>query len=320
MRKGLLLWIMVTISLLQLNAAKTTIFVKNGSNGNGQSWENAYGDLQKALKAAKKGDQIWVAAGIYVPTYDGDRHVAFNLVNEVSLYGGFAGFEKSLAERDLTLNQTILSGEIGTASKDDNSFTVVYAEKIGATTIIDGFTISDGSANGTEANVHRTTCGAAWFNFNSSPTIKNCIFKQNLARLGGAIYNYAGKGGNSSPLIKMCSFIDNQADLDGGCIYNNGDEGTCTPRIEECHFSDNIATYGAGIMNRAKFGKTIVTVLGCKFINNKSLVKGSAIYNHRDNSGICKDVTQNCIFEDNLASVGKAISNTLNNGLNTGGN
>ncbi len=319
MRKGLLLWIMVTISLLQLDAART-IYVKDGSNGNGQSWENAYGDLQKALKAAKKGDQIWVAAGMYVPTYDGDRNIAFILVEGVSMYGGFAGFETSPGERDLTLNQTILSGEIGTAAKDDNSFTVVYAEKISPLTVIDGFVISDGSANGTEADVHRSTCGAAWFNFNSSPIIKNCTFKQNLARLGGAIYNYAGKNGNSSPTITACSFIDNQADLDGGGIYNNGDNGICKPRIVECHFKDNIATYGGGIMNRARLGKTLVTVLGSKFINNKALVKGSAIYNHRDNTGICQANTQDCIFEENLASVGHDINNTLNNGLSTGGN
>lgn len=319
MRKGLLLWIMVTISLLQLDAART-IYVKDGSNGNGQSWENAYGDLQKALKAAKKGDQIWVAAGTYVPTYDGDRNIAFILVEGVSMLGGFAGFETDPSERDLTLNQTILSGEIGTATKDDNSFTVVYAEKISPITVIDGFVISDGSANGTDPDVHRSTCGAAWFNFNSSPTIKNCIFKQNLARLGGAIYNYAGKNGNSSPTITACSFIDNQADLDGGGIYNNGDNGICKPRIEDCHFKDNIATYGGAIMNRARLGKTLITVLGSKFINNKALVKGSAIYNHRDNTGICQANTQDCIFEENLASVGHDINNTLNNGLSTGGN
>lgn len=319
MRKGLLLWVLMMGSLLQLGAAKT-IYVKNGSNGNGQSWGNAFGDLQKALKAAKKGDQIWVAAGTYVPTYDGNRSIAFNLVNEVSLYGGFGGFESSISERNLKQYQTILSGEIGTAAADDNSYTVIYAEKISSQTVIDGFSISGGRANGTDAGVHRNNCGAGWFNNNASPIIKNCIFIKNVGREGGAIYNYASKGGNSSPRISYCSFIDNQADLDGGAIFNNGDEGTCKPRIERCRFENNIATYGAGMMNRAKFGKTIVTVLECKFINNKSLVKGSAVYNHRDNSGICQANTQDCIFEDNLASVGKEVSNRLNNGLGTGGN
>lgn len=319
MRKGLLLWIMVMISLLQTGSAKT-IYVKNGSNGNGLSWENAFGDLQKALKAAKKGDEIWVAAGIYVPTYDGNRSVSFSLVEEVSMFGGFAGFETKVSQRDFTVNQTILSGEIGTAAKEDNSFTVVYAEKITRTTVIDGFIISDGHANGTENDVHRNTCGAAWFNFNSSPTITNCVFKENLARYGGAMYNYSGKGGNSSPMVKTCNFLDNQADLDGGCIYNNGDEGTCMPRFEACVFNNNIATYGAGMMNRAKYGKTMVTILGSKFISNKTLMRGPAIYNHRDKSGICQATTQDCTFEENYASVGKEISNTMNNGLSTGGN
>jgi len=306
-------------ALLQLDAAKT-IYVKDGSNGNGHSWENAFGDLHKALKAAKKGDQIWVAAGVYVPTYDGDRTVAFYLVDEVSLYGGFAGIESSLEQRDVENNETVLSGEIGTASKDDNSYTIIYADNISSKTIIDGFIISDGNANGTNPGVHRNTCGAAWFNLSSSPLIKNCKFIANVAREGAAIYNYAGKNGVCSPKILSCSFIDNHADLDGGSIFNNGDDGNCSPKIELCHFENNIATYGAGMMNRARNGMTRVTVLQCKFSNNKSLVKGSAIYNHRDNSGICTANTQDCIFEDNLASVGREVSNTLNNGLSTGGN
>lgn len=316
-RKGLLLWIMVTVSLLQLDAATGKIlYVKDGSNGNGQSWENAYGDLQTALKAAKKSDQIWVAAGTYVPTYDGNRSIAFQLVNEVSLYGGFAGRETSLAERNPERNQTILSGEIGTASKDDNSYTIIYAEKITSTTIVDGFIISDGNANGTDAGVHRNTCGAAWFNSSSSPYIRNCVFKQNEAREGAAIYNHAGKAGESSPKIVECKFIDNKADLDGGCIFNNGDDGKCLTRIENCYFENNIATYGAGIMNRAQNGVTKAVVLQCKFANNKSLVKGPAVYNHRDGSGICDAVIQECIFEDNLASVGTEI----NSKFSTGGN
>lgn len=319
MRKGLLLWIMVTVSLLQLGAAKT-IYVKDGSNGNGQSWESAYGDLQQALKAAKKGDQIWVAAGIYVPTYDGDRTIAFHLINEVSMFGGFAGFEKALTERNIELNKTILSGEIGSASKDDNSYTIIVAEKITAATIIDGFTISDGNANGTDPGVHRNTCGAAWFNLSSSPYIRNCTFQQNMAREGGAIYNCAGKGLESSPKIVACNFIDNKADLDGGSIFNNGDDGKCMTRIENCYFENNIATYGAGIMNRARNGVTKATVLQCKFTNNKSFVKGSAIYNHRDNTGICDANTQDCIFEDNFAAVGKDVNGTLNSGTATGGN
>ncbi|MCB0634788.1 MAG: hypothetical protein R2824_01885 [Saprospiraceae bacterium] len=294
--------------------------MKDGSNGKkGLSWEEAFGDLHQALKSAKPGDEIWVAAGIYVPTYDGDRTVPFRLVNEVSMFGGFAGHEKAKEERNFKLNETILSGEIGTASADDNSYTIIYAENVSMKTVIDGFVISDANANGTDAGVHPNTCGAAWFNIGSSPFILNCTFRQNASREGAAIYNYAGKNGKSSPRILACNFVDNKADLDGGAIFNNGDNGECLPRIESCYFENNISTYGAGIMNRASNGVTKATVIECKFVNNKSLVRGSAIYNHRDKSGLCTSMVKDCIFEDNLASVGKDISNTLNNGM-AGGN
>lgn len=320
MSKGLLIWIMVIVSLLHVDATAQTLFVKDGNNGKkGKSWEDAFGDLNDALKNAKKGDVIWVAAGIYVPSYDGNRSASFHLVEEVSMYGGFAGHETSLEERNLKLNETILSGEIGTASPDDNSYTIIHAENISVKTIIDGFIISDANANGTDAGVHPNTCGAAWFNISSSPSIRNCIFRQNAAREGGAIYNFAGKNGKSSPIITACSFIDNKADLDGGAIFNNGDNGECLARIENCYFENNYSNYGGAILNTAANGITKVTVNQCKFVNNKALVRGSAIYNNRVSTGLCTAITKDCIYEDNLASVGKEIGNTLNNGM-AGGN
>lgn len=308
MRKGLLFWVFLMVSLPLLDAK--VIYVNQGSNGNGNSWQQAYGSLQQALKAAKKGDEIWVAAGVYVPTHNGDRNISFRLVESVSLYGGFAGFEQTREERNPQLHKTILSGNIGSASADDNSYTVVYAEKISDATIIDGFIISEGMANGTDKGVNIKTCGAAWFNRSASPTITNCIFTNNTARKGAAIYNAAGKAGICSPKITNCTFQNNQADFDGGSIFNDGTDGKCMPVIRQCRFVNNIATYGAGMMNRAVNGMTKVKLVRCHFKLNKSLVKGGAVYNHRDNSGICEVETQDCTFEDNAASVGADINNT----------
>ena len=52
-------------------AVGTIIYVNQGVTGgshNGDSWADAYTDLQSALSDAVSGDQIWVAAGTYKPT------------------------------------------------------------------------------------------------------------------------------------------------------------------------------------------------------------------------------------------------------------
>ncbi len=59
-----------------------------GSN-NGNTWGDAFTDLQSALAAAANGDNILVAAGTYYPTTGTDRNLSFNLKPGVDLYGGF---------------------------------------------------------------------------------------------------------------------------------------------------------------------------------------------------------------------------------------
>lgn len=317
-------WTLFPEDTLDLNTffsrSGKVIFVKKNGTGNGKSWEKAFGDLQVALQEAKKNDQIWVAEGVYYPTDEADRNLSFTLVESVALLGGFVGIETKPEERDPEKYPTILSGEIGMADTIDDSYTVVYAENISLSTVVDGFIIRGGRADGTEVGISKNNCGAAWFNHNASPTIRNCRFENNTAREGAAIYNLAGDKGNSSPYISNCVFVGNQADLDGGCLFNNGDGGVCKPRIENCTFEKNIATYGAGIMNRARHGMTFVQVRQCEFYKNKALVKGGVIFNHRDKTGICTTNVQDCIFEGNFTTVGSDIDDDYLEGQDIVGN
>ncbi len=89
----------------------TVIFVRKGAAapGNGTSWETAYAELNSVLRSDKSfsGKQIWVAEGNYLPaTSEG-----FLIHSDNSMYGGFAseGNNRSLAERDLTHNFTVLN-------------------------------------------------------------------------------------------------------------------------------------------------------------------------------------------------------------------
>src|SRR5947208_1339464 len=79
----------------------------------GQSWSNAFTDLQSALSAAHSGDQIWVAEGTYKPTGATDRSVSFALRAGVAVYGGFSGAEAQLSQRNWGQHVTTLSGDIG---------------------------------------------------------------------------------------------------------------------------------------------------------------------------------------------------------------
>jgi hypothetical protein len=98
-------------------ASAATCYVNSAATGTnaGTSWANAYTSLQSALVNYPGCMEIWVARGTYKPTATTDRTIAFNINPGVIVYGGFAGTEATLAVRQLAVNPTILSGDIGVA-------------------------------------------------------------------------------------------------------------------------------------------------------------------------------------------------------------
>lgn len=302
--------------------AQAQIFVRSGANGDGSSWQNAFGDLQQALHAARQRGpvQIWVAEGKYAPTATGNRDASFVIPDGVVLLGGFAGFESSPSQRDWQKNLTVLSGEIGSPnSLEDNSYTVVLTKNVSAATTIDGFVISSGTANGVvrEKGAPQRS-GAGWYNDGSNgysnPTVLNCLFINNYGRDGAAFYNYAANG-VANPRIENCQFVNNHADLDGGALYNNGSFGISSPTIINCLFEENEASYGGAIFNIAQSGESLPKISRTAFTKNLSYVRGSSVYNNRDTSaGACDaDVDSSCSFNGNIDKVGTTVSSTTNN-------
>ncbi|MHC4646362.1 MAG: C25 family cysteine peptidase, partial [Planctomycetota bacterium] len=250
-------------SLNVMEAKRKYIYVDIDATGNndGITWEDAYTDLEDALRAADDGTQIWVAEGTYTPGTSRSDEFNIDYVVGVQLYGGFDpdSGDDEWSERDWGENATILSGEIGEPTDSDNCYHVLQLEECDANTVIDGFTITDGygsaysDAGGIEVR-------------ESVVTIRNCAFDDNYAGDdGGAIYilddsvltvvnclfidNEAGDDGgaiaidyDSRVTLVNCTFYENEAEDMGGSIYNNGDDDV-NSIIANCIFRDSGSPY-----------------------------------------------------------------------------
>ena len=300
---------LLTIILMLLITTSTltakTIYVKTNGNdsNNGNSWATAYKTLQKALENAAAEDEIWVANGTYKPTVKAgngtqDRDMAFVLVPDVKLYGGFVGTETSLSQRQLppfgTPSATILSGDLdnsGTISDGDAYHVVISAGNVG-TACLDGFTITEGVTYiGMESNISvneqiiERSYGGGIICINSSPIFTNVTISGNYASgtrgYGGGMYNK-----NSSPTLTNVVISNNIADGFGGGMRNNNS----TPELTHVIISGNTTTgsssSGGGMYN----SNSSITLVNATIENNTASLSGGGIFNY-ESSPVLTNVT-----------------------------
>ncbi|MFH1194244.1 MAG: T9SS type A sorting domain-containing protein [bacterium] len=294
---------MIPIMMLMFGSfvlGQTTIFVDvsatSGSN-NGTSWANAYTSFQAALNAAASGDQIWVAKGTYKPSQDYDlgdesnaRLYHFRMKNVDAIYGGFAGTESSVSARNNYgvggENETILSGDLNDNGKDNNDCYHIFFHPddlaLTSSTVLDGFTIKGGNANGSDLHSN----GGGMFNSFSSPTLSSCTFTSNSAGEGGGMSNYY-----SSPTLTNCTFTSN-SDSWGGGMYNY----ESSPTLTSCTFASNMAYTGGGMYNHYNSSPTLID---CSFKNNSAINNNGGGMSNEFSS---HPTLTNCIFTSNSAT------------------
>lgn len=219
---------MALIILLTLAArtatAQTTFHVTPDGTQGSTAWTDAM-TLTEALDAARAGDQIWVQGFETIDSPDKlytvpDDDEAFTVPSGVSLYGGFRGDETSIDERVTTGKlsemryRSVLSGDRrqndaadesllifpGNATRDDNAAHVVVMDLTPTAasgnnntlpTVIDGFSIAEGHADGNPADASGWGGGIFVTGDNSGGgafSITRCFLVNNYARRGGAVY------------------------------------------------------------------------------------------------------------------------------------
>jgi hypothetical protein len=309
MKKSLI--ILITILSGIATYGQTTRYVKTTASGtgDGSSWANASADLHAMINASAANDMIWVAAGTYVPTQDksgsvnpNDSDNTFYISKNIKIYGGFAGTESSLSERNLSVNQTILSGDMDNdGDNTDNAFTIVHIDgttgngNITSSTVIDAFTIEKAYAD--DFNNKFENYGGGMFldgagsGNECSPIISNCQFLNNYAIFGGAAIYCDGDVGKSNPNIINSTFYANATDADGGAVTTNGGDGESTANIVNCTFASNTnsGTGATAIVNGRVSGINNTAITNCIFWSNGS----TPIFNAN------ASITLNyCIFDD----------------------
>lgn len=221
--------------------------------------------IQAAVYQAADGDTILVAAGRYAGV--NNKNIDF--------------LEKSLVVRSENGPRVTFidcEGE-GRGFQFYNGETFVSK--------LEGFTIING-------NVTAGDGGAIECRGSSSPTIFNCIIRNNRAGVyGGGISCRAG----SSPLISACAVIKNRASYGGG-IY--ADQNS-SPIVASCLIAEDSSYSGGGVLfvggapsliacvvvqNQAQFGGGVacsgsaVEITRCSIVGNRATFGGGMAFNN----------------------------------------
>ena len=179
-----------------------------------------YGTIQAALSGVPEDSVIIVRDGVY--TGPGNRDLRFN--------------GKALTLRSENgPDNCIIDCENVTGG-------FVFWAGVTNSAVVDGFTVLNGNAG----------YGGGVYAVNSSPTIRNCVFKGGSAAYGGGLCL-----STSSAQIINCTIVENNGDYGaGGMFFYNSDA-----MILNCTISANTATSGGGVflfMSTPTFSNSII--------------------------------------------------------------
>lgn len=291
-------------------------YVKQGGTGDGTSWKEAMGDIQKAIndlaeKATTPGEkgEVWVAAGTYVVKEriltDASSPVSLLMKNGISVYGAFNGTEKRRSERiEESKNlkpwgwkqESIIRGAGFTGSDDakwnnsdeawniqnSESYHVVWfaplpeGEAFTDEVYLEGFTIEGGTYNGTSAATEYAPGCGAGVYINDPS-----------ARMRYCTVRFCNSGMKESENIKPRGggIYCKNGQTEGNLVYDCSAYQGGGIYIDEAGFITrsmvtNCSAYqGAGVyLNATDSEKAYYQILATSVISNNTSTRNGAVY------------------------------------------
>lgn len=240
-------------------ALKILYVNKEGNDTTGDSWENAFASIAKALSIPAGDDifEIWVAEGIY------QEGKTIDVPKRVRLYGGFCGNEIRLSERHITNHPTIIDGNDSYRCVSNYGYVDGFYITRGQALYFEGGGVGNELSVVNQCFIHGNYSGTYGGGiYNDGGIIKNTEIFDNVADLGGAgVFNGGG-------ILSNCSIHDNSYTGDscpGGGIYN------ILGTILNCDIYLNMSSNGGGIFNVGGI------ILNCILYNNFSYYSGGGI-------------------------------------------
>jgi len=248
-----------------------------------------FATIREAVVAARPGDEVVVQPGVYHEQVD------------------FQGKNLTVQSLDGPAVTTLEGSEL------DDSI-VHFLNNEGPMSVLRGFTLTGG--RGKERYSHSRYGGAVYVLY-GGPTLSDCVFTENSADFGGAVYsdrsgvrlirskfasNSAGSGGAvyefvGSMTISHCEFVDNTAWFFGGAMYTNR-----SPSILKSRFARNHSETGGAIYSEGSGSEPLID--GSTFEYNSATESGGAV---SSSSGLLTVV--NSTFLGNASPKGGGITN-----------